>query len=55
MTGHIAGGVSTSYYADEHMLDKSFTVQELFARLRNSMAAAAVISNWLRSCGKVLL
>ena len=46
-------GVSTAYYADEHMLfeeikgAESFTVPEEFARLRDSMATAAV-SNCIR-------
>ena len=52
MAGHIAGGVSTAYYADEHIFDEikgaeSFTVSEEFARLRDSMATAAV-SNCIR-------
>ena len=47
MAGHIAVGVSTAYYADEHILDKiknagSFTVPEEFTRLGNSMTTAAV-------------
>ena len=48
MAGHIAAGVSTAYYADEHIFDiissESITVSEELARLRDSMATAAVSS-----------
>ena len=47
MAGHIAGGVSTAYYADKHMFDltnyvKRYTTREERARFRDSMTAAAV-------------
>ena len=45
MAGHIAGGVSTAYYADKYVFDiikDAESVSEEFTRLGNSMAAAAV-------------
>ena len=42
MAGHIAVGVSTAYYADEHLFDGiAGSIPEL-VRLRNSMATTSV-------------
>ena len=45
MASYIAAGVSTAYYADEHLFDGiEGSIPKEFARLRNSMATAAVSS-----------
>ena len=52
MAGHIAAGVSTAYYVDEHIFDEikgaeSFTISEEVARLKDSMTTAAVSTKLL--------
>ena len=42
MAGHIAVGVSTAYYADEHLFDGIASSIPELARLRNSMATTSV-------------
>ena len=56
MAGHIAAGVSTAYYVDKQIFDKTkgaehFTVPEELARLRDSMTTAAV--SIIQNCARL--